>query len=317
MEAQSAPLPRRLWRAVRTGLPLLPAVAYAFWSYKSQAGMESESLGIQGKLDDSYALDKVRYFFDKLTNCRSDHLDRTIAGIGALALTVSGFFRDRNTRHPPAARWLFPAAFLLYFLLPMRMWGTWYIFPRVAVIMGAVMPLFIPASRPRYQPLFTTLFAGLGIYSGVTFFMLLGTHRDELNDFGQVLDEAPPNRRVAGLIFDPNLGSYLAPVLMHFPGYYMARDGGEIAFSFTRITSLPLHYKQSAKPPAIPGRFEWEPKNYKADSAYAKYFDLLLVHSGKAGEDPRTRIFGDAAGAKIKVVSHHGRWWVLDTKVGN
>jgi hypothetical protein len=317
MEAQDRPLPRRLWRAIRTGLPLLPAVAYAYWSYRHQPGMENEALGITGKLDDQYAFDKTRWFFEQLHCMRTDRFDRTAAAVGAAILVVSGFFRDRNVRHPPAARWLFPAAALLYYVLPMRLWGTWYIFPRVAVIIGAVMPLFVPASAPRWRPFFTLLFAGAGFASAGLFFQTMGWHREELDDFGQVLDEMPAERRVAGLIFDPNLSSYKSPVLMHFPGYYMARYRGELAFSFMRIQSLPLHFKQSAKPPGIPGRFEWEPKVYKPDTAYARYYDLLLVHSGKPGEDPRARIFGDAAGAKIKVVSHHGRWWVLDTKAGS
>ena len=212
-------------------------------------------------------------------------------------------------------RWLFPVATLLYFVLPMTMWGgTWGIYPRVAFAMGVTFLLLVPHSPDR-QRFFPALFGALALGSAAAFFQTMGFASRDLDDFDRLLDDAPPDRHVVGVMLEGYLPGTWARVVTHFPAYYVARKGGQSAVSFAGVLSLPLHYKTGKAPPLTSSALEWNPDQYDPRSDYADYFDLVLVHTEDPWWDPRPRVFGDFDGAG-GVRAHRGRWWLLEARKG-
>ncbi|HEU4534471.1 MAG TPA: hypothetical protein VFS00_10150, partial [Polyangiaceae bacterium] len=156
-------------------------------------------------------------------------------------------------------------------------------------------------------------YVAVGLAAAGLFFQAMGAAADELADFDRVLDEAPAGRRVTGLVFAPKTPSTHQWSLLHSPAYYVARKGGEVAFSFTRTMSLPVHYRPEKMPPALPFNFEWTPQAYRATAPYARYFDLVLMKTTyDDNKDHRRSVWGDLAD-RVKVVAHRGKWWVFDT----
>ena len=142
----------------------------------------------------------------------------------------------------------------------------------------------------------------------------MGAAGEQFADFDAILAEAPKARRIVGLIHDPRLPSFAQVALLHAPSYYVARNGGEDAFSFKRTMSLPVHYRPDDVPPPTPQDFEWRPNLYRPDAPFARYFDLVLLKSADEEEaDPRDAIWGDRA-SSVDIVAHRGAWWLLDTK---
>jgi hypothetical protein len=311
--ARDTTFARRFAAALRTGLPLLPAAVYAYWSYKGQVALARYTFGVGLRDSDSFALAKITTFHSRLTALRADRLDAYVASAATALLILSAFLRVRSRRPIPAALWLLPASLVLYLMIPLKMWGSFYVYPRLGIIVALATLLFLPQPRRQIELGFSTAFCAIGLFTAGWFYALLGAGRTDYDDLDRLINEAPRGRKVAGLIFDQELPDYHLSVLCHAAAYYNARKGGELAISFARHPSFPVHYKPGKKPPETPVRFEWEPASYKPGTPYAKYFDTLLVRTDEKGEDPRIRLFGPGA-AQIKVLSHHGRWWLLATR---
>jgi hypothetical protein len=142
----------------------------------------------------------------------------------------------------------------------------------------------------------------------------MGNVARETADLDAVIEAMPKNRRVTGLFWYPKIDVTYQWSLLHSPAYYVARNGGEVAFSFTRTMSLPVHYKRETLPPDPPANFEWNPSDYKANQPYSKYFDLILMKTTHDdGKDPRESVWHSHAD-EVDVVLHRGRYWVFETK---
>ena len=304
---------RRLGRALRGGLPLLPALVYVVWSFKSQPHMGDSPL-LGDNTQDAYAWDKMRMFFDNLNGLRADHLDAKLALIGAAAVAASWGLQSSEGRAARGARGLFPAALLLYLILPQEMWGgTWAIYQRSATAVGMTFLVTVPGVR-RSHGIFSAIFAFVGLAGACSLFQLMGTSRAEFADLDRVLDEAPSGRRVVGLIWGGSVPGYAVPrPFQHFPAYYVARKEGQVAVQFTDFLSLPVHYKPGKRPVSPDPFFEWKPGDYDPAADYASVFDLALVRTETRGEDPRVRVLGEA-GRSARVRAHHGQWWLIETR---
>jgi hypothetical protein len=98
--------------------------------------------------------------------------------------------------------------------------------------------------------------------------------------------------------------------------YYVARNGGEVAPTFARYMSLPAHYRADRRPPPVPDTLAWNGAAiYDPSAEYATHFDLILYRpeDDEPDDDPRPALWGPSA-ARIEVVSHRGRWWLLDAR---
>jgi hypothetical protein len=76
---------------------------------------------------------------------------------------------------------------------------------------------------------------------------------------------------------------------------------------------MPVHYAVGKAPPGIPGGMEWDGAKYSPFAPYARYWDTVLVRTPDAEPeaDPRVRTFRSAS-ASVRVMAHHGRFWLYD-----
>ncbi len=314
VQTEQAPLGLRIGRAVRNGLPLLPAIAYCFWVYRRQeAGFRNyEYATYEG--NDVFAMTKIKEFVGYSTGLRLDELDGKILGVGLGLLLISALLRDTDDRAPPAAGWLAVASLVAYLVIPHVFWATNFVFERISFLIVVTALVWAPRAMPRFEPPLRLMFLSVGVASAACFWNAMGTIATETADLEAILDGAPKGRRVTGLVWDPRLASTKQWSVLHMPAYYVAQNGGEVAFSFTRTMSLPVHYRKETMPPDTPPNFEWNPHDYQPSAPYAKYFDLVLLKTTHDDDvDPRPSVWGLHAG-EVDLVAHKGRWWIFETK---
>lgn len=317
VQTEEDPLVARLVRAVKRGLPLVPAILYCafiYWRQTHAAYQNFEYGSAEG--NDNFALVKVRFFADYACGMRSDRLDGKVLNAAIALLLVGALLRDKNDRRHPALPWMFVASLLAYLVIPHVFWATNFVYERLSFLVVLTAALWTPRAWPKADALLRVTYVSAGCAAAGAFFTVMGAAGRELADLDAVIADGPKDRRVVGLVHSPRLPSFQQVALLHTPSYYVARNGGEDAFSFKRTMSLPVHYKLETMPPPTPQDFEWRPDAYRPDAAFARYFDLVLlkVAPTELGEsDPREDIWGDRA-AEVKVLSHHGDWWLLDAK---
>lgn len=305
----------RLGRAFRTGLPLLPAIAYCVAVYFRQKQLSWQNFeygAYEG--NDVFAMVKVKEFSAYATGLRADAVDAKILSIGLGLLVLAALFRDESDEAPPVLRWLFVASVVAYLIIPHVLWATNFVFERLTFLVVLTAILWAPRAKPNHEELLRLMSVSVGLAATASFCAFMRDVARETADFDAVVAEMPKGRRVTGLIWWPKIDATLQWSLLHFPAYYVARNGGEVAFSFTRTMSLPVHYRRNTLPPDPPANFEWNPSDYRAGATYAKYFDLILMKTTHDdGKDPRESVWGTHAG-EVKTVLHRGRYWVFETK---
>lgn len=305
----------RLGRALRIGAPLLPAVAFCAWVYRRQqrlAWQNFEYGAYEG--NDVFAMQKVKGFLGYGAGLRADMLDQKILGVGLGLLLLAALFRDPDDEAPAQLRWMFVASLVAYFVIPHVFWATNFVFERLTFFIVITAALFAPRAMPEKEELVRLMSVSVGLGAAASFFLFMGAVRTEMADLDAILDAMPKGRRITGLVWHPKIEATEQWSLLHSPAYYVARNGGEVAFSFTRTMSLPVHYKRETMPPDPPANFEWNPSDYRPGMAFAKYFDLVLMKTTyDDGKDPRASVWGTHAN-EVDVVLHRGKWWVFETK---
>lgn len=315
VQTEKQPLMLRLGRALRRGLPLVPALVYCaaiYWRQEHSAHVNYEYGSAEG--NDDFALVKVKHFLSFATGLRSDGLDALVLGVGLGLLVLGALLRDPKDRRAPALRWMFIASVLAYLVIPHVFWATNFVFERISFLVVLTAILWAPRALPKYEWILRFMFVSAGLAAGINFWTAMGAARLETEDLDAVIDAAPPERRMTGLIWYPKTPSAGQWDMLHVPGYYVARKGGEAAYSFMRTMSLPIHYRVEKMPPQPPTNFEFRPGEYDPDAGYARYFDLVLIKTTyDDGKDPRESIWDERAPEAI-VLAHQGKWWLVDAK---
>jgi len=314
-QTEKEPFFERIGRAIRTGIPLLPAIVYCFWVYRRQdtsAHKNYEYAVAEG--NDVFGLVKIKEFLGYATGLRTDGLDAKILSIALGLLVLGALLRDPDDEPPSSLRWLFVASVLAYLIIPHVFWATNFVFERITFLVVITAILWAPRARPKFEAGLRLMYVSVGLAAAVCFWGAMTNARDEVKDLDAILAIAPKGRRVTGLVYDPRISSTLQWSMLHSPAYYVARNGGEVAFSFTRTMSLPVHYRPDKMPPDTPPNFEWNPGDYRASAEFAKYFDLILMKTTwDDGKDPRESVWG-THWQEVDTVAHIGRWWIFETK---
>lgn len=315
VQTDREPFGTRLGRAVRTGLPLVPAILYCvavYYRQKKLAWQNFEYGAYEG--NDVFAMVKVKGFLGYATGLRADELDAKILSVALILLLLGALFRDPEDEAPPVLRWLFVASLTAFFVIPHVFWATNFVFERISFLVVLTAILWVPRAMPRREELLRLMSVSVGLGAAASFYLFMGAVAQETADLDEVIASMPKGRKVTGLFWYPKLDVTMQWSLLHAPAYYVARNGGEVAFSFTRTMSLPVHYKRETLPPDPPPNFEWNPSDYKASDTYAKYFDLILMKTTHDdGKDPRESVWHSHAN-EVDTVLHKGRYWVFETK---
>jgi len=268
---------------------------------------------------------KLLYFGSFATGVHGDFTDQVLVGLAVLVCLVAmgiGLARLRRGEHWDGEGDSLPvvlplvAMFAAYLVTPMVFIGTHLIFPRltqavvIAAILAAPQITGVAGQRVRLATLTVGALAGVNLLAHAAFFAW------ETNDASRVIDDLPPGRRAAAVVYGANTYSFRHGTLVHLAAYYAARKGGDWAFSFARYLSVPVRFRPGGAPWWPVKGWEFTPTDYNPRCHYSRHFDLLLVKApyGVVDErDVRTAVFGRDANAP-RVLSHHGTYWAFDTQ---
>jgi hypothetical protein len=124
--------------------------------------------------------------------------------------------------------------------------------------------------------------------------------------------DTPQGHRLLAVTYDPSADRISREVFVHLPGVYQANGPGEIAYTFTKFESMPVHYKPGKAPPSVPGGFEWDANKYDVNGAWARAYDLTLVRAPADVDDPASLVFR-AEAWRVKRLARRGRFSLYDT----
>jgi len=323
---REGPLGRRLGRTFRRMvLALSPILGGAAWciivyriQYKWDPHMYKDAT-LEGTSPPVWQ--KLAYFGSWATGLHSDMTDQLLvcASIGVVLFgMILALKSRRGEEHSDSPPLVLPLVAVLgaFLLTPMVFIGTHLIFPRLA--QGVVLAGIVAAPRfpTRFRKKLTTLSLAIGAIAGVNLFVHSVLFARESNDASRVLDDLPPGRRAAAVIYGADTFSFRNGSLIHWAAYYGARRGGDWAYSFARFLSVPVRFKPGQGPWWPKKGWEFAPQDYNVRCKYARNFDLLLVkapHDVDAEPEVRRILFGQDASLP-KLLSHHGEYWAFDTK---
>ncbi len=311
----------RLVALVRSPLPFLPGLfwcAFAYWYQSRQSFSNWEEAGLNG-LDDPLWW-KLRHLLDMAVGNAWDSSDDALLALAvavALILTFAGSAEPPSSREVEvldlrATRWLFWVFLGCYFVVPKVFMATWFIserfLPIAALFLVGALPLRLMPHREELR----TAIATIGFASAANTLRLwttMGDTRDAL----ATIDDVPEGRKLIAVIpHGANTTERIGrEVYVHLAAVYQAKKRGEIAYSFTKFESMPVHYKPGLAPPTVQPAFEWHGEYYDVRQRWCRAYDVTLVRSVD-DEDPGTRTFRGEA-YKVRLLARHGRFYLYDT----
>jgi len=276
-------------------LPLIPAgVISVAWTLVSPAGASTtRAMGESAEFRSWRAA--LRDAPDWLMNLTPHALDDQLLvclGLLAVATLVAGAGVRRRRTDPPGetrassippvrrVALLAPLALLCYFVLPTSYDWIWPISPRFGLIGLLLLIPALPAPREWPARILSTALVAVAL----AHFWHVGTQfrnfsSREVGELEEALDEIPPGRRVAGLIFDRGSAHVRFSPFLHYVAYYQARKGGAVMFTFADFPQSPYRFRDDNRPPEVRPRWEWTPGRVDPREDL-KWYRYVLVRGG-------------------------------------
>lgn len=234
-------------------------------------------------------------------------LDGKAFGISLTVVTLFGLLPVlagyRISRKPE--RWLpMLVGSLVYLMFPSYVQNTAFLFHRLAVFL---VPLWLIMWEPpqRIRPIFFFAFLGtLGLWLSVNVHRFVA-FAQESTGFSRVLQQAEPEKRMAGMMVCNASAGFANPVYLHFAAWYQAESRGISDISFA-ITHPSLIRYRDMKAPRIGERIAWRPLAFAWDRDGGASYDYFIVC---APGDASALIFKDRVGS-VELVAHEAPWWL-------
>ena len=169
------------------------------------------------------------------------------------------------------------ALFCVYFAAPNYALDIWAISNRLPIVcaLAFILVLDVPWRTGWRNLVFIPVLA-LCCFQALHVKNQFENFQEEVGGLEEVLEPLDDGAKVYSLIFDSHSRSVEVPAFLHFAAYYMLEHGGMISYSFARINSVSLDYRNYAEFP-LPGyRAEWEPQRFRY-SLYGDQYDYFLV----------------------------------------
>jgi hypothetical protein len=310
----------RLGRLVSTPLPVMPGILWSVFVFRYQTASSFsnwEESSLEG-LDDPLWY-KLRHLLTMSVGNTYDLSDNILLGMAllvALVLSTAGSREPRSSEDQArcdlrAIRWLCAAFFGCYLVIPKVFVATWFVyerFPTLALVfLAGAIPLRLMPHREELQ----AVAAGLGVAAGANTARLWST-MGGAQDASAIIDAIPENRRLIAVTYEPTTDRVSREVYVHLPGLYQARRPGQLAYTFTKFESMPVHYRPGKALPAGPPGFEWDANKIDFHAPWTHAYDTALVRAPATHEDPTRLVFKEQA-YRVKVMARQGRFWLYDT----
>lgn len=312
--------PERVRALLATPFPVLPGVIWCVFVYRYQtrASFSNWAEASYDGLDDPLWY-KLRHLLDMSAGNVWDLSDNIILGLALLVCLLCWTVGDREPALPSdeatddlrAVRWLAVFFALCYLVIPKVFIATWFIYERFPPLAMACFVAALPVRGFRLREELRSSAAVFAVAAGANTLRLFATMGDQA-DASAIIDDMPAGRKLVAVTYDATTERISREVYVHLPAVYQTRKRGEIAYTFTKFESMPVHYKKGKAPPTVPGGFEWDGNKYDVRAAWARAYDLTLVRTRGDQGDPTESVFrGDAA--RVRLLSKRGRFYLYDT----
>lgn len=309
----------RLGKLIASPLPVMPGILWCVFVFRYQTTSSFsnwEEASLDG-LDDPLWY-KLRHLLDMSVGNTYDRSDNILLGLAlgvVFILTYMGapeprFSDDQAQLDLKAIRWLFLAFFGCYLLIPKVFVATWFVYerfpPLAMVFLTGAIPLRLMPHREELQ----AIAAGLGIAAGANTVRIWST-MGGAQDASAILDAIPANRNVVAVTYDPSTDRISREVYVHLLALYQARHPGQIAYTFAKFESMPVHYRHGKGLPPGPPGFEWDANKIDFHASWAHSYNVALVRAPASYEDPARLVFKEQA-YRVKLMARRGRFWLYD-----
>jgi hypothetical protein len=313
-------LRERAARLLATPLSVMPGILWCVFVYRYQTTSQFSNwaeASFDG-LDDPLWY-KLRHLLDMSAGNFWDLSDNAILGLALLVCAVLSFAgtrehvtsQDETALDLRAVRWLAVTFFLCYLVIPKVFVATWFVYERFPTLAMVFLVGSLPLRLMPHRDELRAAAAGLGVAAGANTARVWATMGDTKDAMATIAD-VPENRKLLAITFDATTERISREVYVHLPAVYQAQKRGEIAYTFTKFESMPVHYKQGKAPPTVQPGFEWDGGKYDVKSAWARAYDVTMVRVQAGEGDPAETVFRDEAW-KVTLMSHHGRFYLYDT----
>jgi hypothetical protein len=310
----------RWMRLLQSPLPVMPGVVWCVFVYRYQtrASFSNWAEASFEGLDDPLWF-KLRHVFDMSAGNLWDMSDTILV---ALAMGVALILSVAGSPEPPsssaednddarALRWLAVFFTLCYFVIPKVFIATWFIYERFPPLAIACIVAALPLRLFPHRDELRASAAGFAIAASLNTVRAFATMGDQA-DASAIIDAIPAGRKLITVTHDATTERISREVYVHLPALYQARRVGEIAYTFTKFESMPVHYKPGKAPPTVQPGFEWDGMKYDVDAPWARAYDITLVRTGQGEVDPAPVVFRDER-FKVRLLARRGRFFLYDT----
>jgi hypothetical protein len=309
----------RLAKLVSTPLAVAPGVLWCVFVYRYQT-KSSFSNWTEASYDgtDDPLWFKLRHLLDMSVGSFWDLSDNVLL---ALALGICFLLTKLGSPEPRssdssivldvrAVRWLTLFFFGCYLVIPKVFVATWFVYerftPLAMLFLCGALPLRLMPNRDEIR----AAAAGIGVAAGANTARVWATMGD-VKDAMTIIDAVPEGKRLLAITYNATTERISRDVFVHLPAVYQQKKRGEIAYTFTKFESMPVHYKPGKAPPTVNPGFEWDGRHYDVHSEWARAYDVTMVVAADDG-DPASMAFREES-YRVKLMARAGRFWLYDT----
>jgi hypothetical protein len=293
---------------IRAALPTVPALAaLGWWYFFTQSGKIAQG-AVNAKdalnaADNSVApLDQAfTSIFEWSTNVFRDTSDEAwFAAFVFVVLLSLGLAQGDRSGARREARLLIVlplACMIAYLVLPKGRGSVWLVSQRFPSLFLLTLVPMLRLPRVGMRAWIVTaaaLAVGLGSIVNVCKHFVR-FQLEEVGDIDEAIDQIPPGKKVAALIYDK--GSSIIPwaPFLHFGSYYQAERGGMVEFTYAGYVHWPFDFKDGKYPPQpgmAPGharlRWEWTPEQVSVQGELMPWYDYVLARGSGFRPPPGT-----------------------------
>jgi hypothetical protein len=284
-----------LWRPLAALLAPVPVLAV--WAVHSASQQSRARAPWNWELGPA----RLRQLFDFLLSADKNNFAFSFALVLAGIVLLAGATVSREHW-----RWLpVLSAAAGFFFIPTAAFGQTLLYQRMAIFVAASALL---ALSPR-TPVIPRMAARSIIAAAAVLWMLVlagqfALFNREAQGFDQLVDIMPVHQRVLLLNMMQSDVVTGYPYL-HFSGYYLARKGGVIGWSFASNFPAVIRYRPGFDP-GVESYITFDPRFF--DWKKHSHFDFFIV---RAPADLKTLLFSEAGDA-LRLRASAGNWWLYE-----
>lgn len=187
-----------------------------------------------------------------------------------------------------------PACCVAYYVLPASYDWIWPINARFPILALLFLPFWLPVKLPQQNhPVRLTWAVRVADVSALALLLTVGVAQTtlaraafagfatEMDGLDELLEQIPPGKRVATLVFDRGSRHIGFAPFLHVGAYYQAERGGVSFFSFNDFPQSPVRFRDENRPPRVEPRWEWKPERVRPARDLV-WFDYMLMRGGPA-----------------------------------